>query len=590
LKTPSARAVLGLCLLLAAALSLPGLWMGLFMDDYFQTAIIEKLVPFGSIWSLFDFAPGNPDVLEARIFQGIFPWYTLPEMKARFFRPLSCLLAVADHGLFGRNYVAWHLHSVLWHLLLIAAYSLVARRVLPGAAGVLALVVFTLAPAHWFPVVWVANRNALVAVVPAMLGLYMHIRWREDAYKPGLPLSLLGYAAGLLGGEAALGVLAYVAAYELLAGQGPLPRRIRALAPAALVVVAYLAFYKLYGYGAYGSGSYIDPLDEPINYMAHAPARILMLLAAQFLGLSADLLVFAEWLRPVHVVAGLATVLVFGLAIRAAWPAFDPAQRRALKWMSAGTLLSMLPVAATFPTNRLLLAPSIGGSAILAILLSRWWQAWREGRAGKWITALAAVLILVHFVEAPAIWVGQSLAFTWFGHRVERACLDAELSGALPPGGHYVLLPGCDPVTSIYTPIIRAVLEKRRLAPEDFWLVTSQAPYDHRLATTGPNRFEIEVIDGSMLGSEFERLFRGSTYALRVGDRIKLDYVTVTVLDVGETGPSRIEFAFDRPLNDASLSFMAWKQGHVRKVNLPPVGQSTFLPWEKGLLAIGNRP
>ena len=585
---PSARAVLVLCLVLGVLLSLPGLWMGLFMDDYFQVAIIEKLVPFGSVWSLFDFAPGKPDVLQPRIFQGILPWYTLPEMKASFFRPLSCLLAAADHGLFGRNYVVWHLHSVLWRLLLIIAYSLVARRALPGAVGALALVIFTLAPSHWFPVVWVANRNALVAVVPALLGLYMHIRWREDGYRPGLPLSLLGYATGLLGGEAALGVLAYVAAYELFAAEGVPAKRVRALAPAALVVAAYLAFYKFYGFGAYGSGSYIDPFDEPLNYMAQAPARLLMLLAAQFLGISADLLVFAESLRPIHVMVGLATMLVFGLAIRAAWPVFDPAQRRALKWMSGGTLLSMLPVAATFPTNRLLLAPSIGASVILALLLSHWWRAWREGRAGKWLTALAAVLILVHFVEAPAIWVGQSLAFTWFGHRVERACLNAEISGPLPPAGRLVLLPGCDPITSIYTPIIRAVLEKRRLAPADFWLVTSQAPYDHRLTTTGPNKFEIEVLDGSMLGSEFERLFRGSKYALRVGEQIKLDYVTVTVLAVGETGPSRVEFEFDRPLDDGSLSFVAWKSGHVRKVELPPVGQSTVFSWKRGLLRLSR--
>jgi len=588
LKTPSGRNALVLCLILAAALSLPGLWMGLFMDDYFQTAIIEKLVPFGSLWSLFDFAPGKPDVLEPRIFQGIFPWYTLPEMKARFFRPLSCLLAAADHRLFGRHYIAWHLHSVLWYMLLIGAYSLVVRRALPGAAGALALVIFTLAPSHWFPVVWVANRNALVAVVPAMLGMYMHIRWREDAYKPGLPLSLLGYAAGLLGGEAALGVLAYVAAYELFAGEGPLHKRLRALTPAALVVAAYLALYKFYGYGAYGSGSYLDPLDEPLNYAIQAPARLLMLIAAQLAGLSADLLVFAERLRPAHVVAGLITVLVFCAVIRRAWPALDSAQRRSLKWMAGGALFSMLPVAATFPTNRLLLAPSIGASAILALVLTYWWRERREGHAGKWLTALAAVLILVHFVEAPAIWVGQSLAFTWFGKRVERACLNAEVSGPLPAGGHLVLLPGCDPVTTIYTPIIRAVLEKRRLSPDDFWLVTSQAPYDHRLTTTGPNRFEIEVINGSMLGSEFERLFRGSKHALRVGEQIKLDYVTVTVLEVGKTGPSRIEFEFDRPLKDQSLSFVAWKGSHVRKVELPPVGESAVFPWKRGLLRLSQ--
>jgi len=563
--------------------------MGLFMDDYFHVAILEGLVPFGNWWDLFNFAPGQDNAMSAQIYQGILPWYTLPEMKASFFRPLTCVLAAADHALFGRAFELWHVHSLLWHLLLIWAYWLVARRALRGGAGMLAVAIFTLAPSHWFPVVWVANRNALVATVPALLGFYAHMRWREEGWRPGLPLSLLGYAAGLLGGEAALGVLAYLFAYEVFANgrRGAVARARSAaagLAPVVFVVAAYLAVYKLLGHGSYGSGSYIDPLREPVNYLIHAPGRLLMLVAALLGGFSADMLVFAEWLRPVHAVAGLATAAVFAVGLRSAWPGLDEGERRALKWMTCGGLLSMLPVVATFPTNRLLLAPTIGGSALLAVILRHWWKARQEGRAGKPMTALAVFVIVAHIALPPVVWIGQSLAFTVFGKHVERTCRLAELGGPLPEDGHYVLLPGMDPITSIYSPIILAVLEERKLELNDFWLVTSQAPHDHAITTTGPNRFEMELVDGSMLGSEFERLFRGEEYPLRVGQEVDLGYVLVTVRAMGEVGPSKVEFEFDYPLDDARLAFLAWEDGCVRRVRMPDVGESMVLPWEKGML------
>ena len=84
----------------------------------------------------------------------------------------------------------------------------------------LALLVFTLDSSHTWPVAWIANRNALVAAVPALLGLVAHLRWREQGWRPGLPLSMLGLGVGLLGGEAALGVFAYVGAYELVGARG----------------------------------------------------------------------------------------------------------------------------------------------------------------------------------------------------------------------------------------------------------------------------------------------------------------------------------------------------------------------------------
>ena len=45
---------------------------------------------------------------------------------------------------------------------------------------------------------------------------------------------------------------------------------------------------------------------------------------------------------------------------RRLWPHLEPAEKRALSWLVPGALLSLLPVLATFPMDRLLVLPSIG--------------------------------------------------------------------------------------------------------------------------------------------------------------------------------------------------------------------------------------
>jgi hypothetical protein len=151
-------------------------------------------------------------------------------------------------------------------------------------------------------------------------------------------------------------------------------------------------------------------------------------------------------------------------------------------------------------------------------------------------------------------------------------------------GRRYIALAGPDPLTSIYTPLIRIVIEKRPFTKDDSWQVLSQAPNAHRVTRTGPNRIELEVLGGSMLGTEFERLFRSPRYPFRAGDTVQICYMTVTVLEVGTTGPSRIAVEFDRPLEDSSFCFLAWKDGRFQKFALPAEGASVVLPRERGVL------
>ena len=150
------------------------------------------------------------------------------------------------------------MHSILWHFLMALSAMLVFRRVLPPTVGVLALFLFVLDESHAFPVAWWSNRNAVVAAAFGFLGVAAHLRWREDGWRMGLPLSLTAFAASVLSAEIGLCALAYVLAYEVFGARGGLWRRAASLLPASLLACAYVLLYKWAGYGAMHSDIYLD--------------------------------------------------------------------------------------------------------------------------------------------------------------------------------------------------------------------------------------------------------------------------------------------------------------------------------------------
>jgi len=103
-------------------------------------------------------------------------------LKIVFWRPLSGLLIRIDHALFGDLTWPYHLHSLLWWIALLAAAGLLLRRILPGAVGLLAILIFTLDESHVLLAGWISNRNTIVAALPAVLRFLAHVRWRLDGW------------------------------------------------------------------------------------------------------------------------------------------------------------------------------------------------------------------------------------------------------------------------------------------------------------------------------------------------------------------------------------------------------------------------
>ncbi|MEJ7730029.1 MAG: hypothetical protein WKG00_12515 [Polyangiaceae bacterium] len=95
------------------------------------------------------------------------------------------------------------------------AAGAILRRAVPPTAAAIALLLFVVDDAHVQPIGWISSRHMVVAAAPALFGLWAHLRAREDGWVLGRFLGPLGVAVGLLGSEAALGVLGFWIAYDL---------------------------------------------------------------------------------------------------------------------------------------------------------------------------------------------------------------------------------------------------------------------------------------------------------------------------------------------------------------------------------------
>jgi hypothetical protein len=567
----------------ALAVALPSLTCGFFCDDYTLIQITAgKLPAFPHTIDLYRFTDGTPENVHAIIDRGPFPWWTVPTMKMAFFRPLAGLLIHGDWRLFGTSPLGYHLHSILWYVAVCLVAALLYRRVLPRGAALVAIALFALNDSHAMAVAWIANRHASLSGVFGILALWAHVRAREEGWRAGWGLSIAAFGVALFAGETTLGAIAYVVCYELVGRRrdDALGRRLVALVPSAAIVLGFLVIYKIVGYGTAASGSYVDPFAQPRAFLMVAPVRALVLAGSFLFGPNADLTASRPEVVPLLAAIGAVTLAVTVLIARRAMRALPAEESRHVGWLGAGAILSVVPSLGGFPGSRLLFMPSLGGAAVIAIIVAHAWRARRASRAWRWALPL---LILVEVVRPAGVVVASTFMFGHFHREGERIARESELPPA-PSETRVVVLAASDLLASLYVDLIRTGTQGA--TPHRAWWVLSMAARSHRARRAGPSTVELEVADGGrMLEGPYEILCRDPhEHPLRAGDSVQLDGMRVAVLDVRDGHPTRIAATFDRPLDDPSLWFVVYREGRLRRVTLPADGSALAIPWERGPL------
>ncbi len=560
----------GLLAVLGVLLALPSLWVGLAGDDWVHVGILNRVgflhFEESPLWTFFRFMPGgagNQHLLDA----GIMPWWADFEMKAAFFRPLSVLTHMLDHAVAPSSYGLHHLHSLGWYALVCGLATLLLRRFIGvgalGAAGLAALL-FAVEDAHGIPAAWIANRNALVSMSLGLGALLLHLRGRAEG-RVGLQAGALPlFVLALLAGESGLGALAYLGAWELCCGPGSLRRRAGALAPWLGVVLLWRIVYNNLGYGASGGGLYIDPGREPLVFLGAAALRLPVLALGQWLQAPVELYLMAP--RTAQWSAAVVGALVMGGVALLALPtlrASAPARGLAL-----GSILALVPVCAAFPMDRLLMWPGLGAFGLLGLVAADHLggSGWR-----RWVTG---GLLLLHGPLAALLLVGRAAMVPVLAGIMGAGARGAPVEGDIEHQS-FIFLNGTE-IPVVYVGLIRAV--------------AGVAPVPRKVALLASLRLDndIEVRDASTLVYRVEEgfldhpsdnMFRNPDLPFTVGQRIQMADFQVEIEALTDDGrPRQVAVRFEQPLDSGSLRWLAWRDGAVVEVTLPPVGGHLLLP------------
>ncbi|UQA57613.1 hypothetical protein [Polyangium aurulentum] len=573
LASPRAPLVIAL---VAVLLSLPTLGVGLMMDDYSNYMVFyppfERLGGPRGDWDLFRFLDDTAGAVRAGMDRGFWPWWTGSSLRIAFFRPLASLLHAVDFRLWPSSPPLMHAVSILIYGATALLAGLVYRRILGAtvAAG-LATLMFALDDAHAMVIAWIANRHAVLSAAFVFAALLAHDHARRDGWRAGRPLAALAFSLGMLAGESALGGLAFLAAYALFLDEDTPRGRILSLAPYAAVTLVWLVVYRALGYGASGGSFYIDPARDPGAFLAATVVRLPALVAAQLAVPPADVFSFVpESKTHWTLLVTLPVVLFVGAAL-----VFALRKDRRAAFFATGMVLSLLPVCATAPNDRLLLLPGLGGLGLVALLLS----ASREGLgriARPLVRATAGLFVLVHLVIAPLFLPLRAYANGAMLHGyVERAI--ASLPGDDALGGRtLVIVNAPDPLIPTYAMAGRYARGGRIPAAVRHLAVVLNG--SQKIGRPDAQTLSVTLSEG-FFHDALSNVYRNDA-PVRVGDRIALEGMVAEVMSSTPDGkrPERVDFHFDRPLDDPSLTWILWHETSFVPFVLPAIGEERTLP------------
>ena len=561
----------------ACMLALPSIFSGLGLDDYFARAVLvqgDSLPDFlhRSPLDEFSFTKRNhPEATRCAIERGIWPWWTSANYTISFCRPLASLMHWCEYTFFKDAYWLMHLHSILWYAALILAATFAYRRFLPLAwiAGMAALL-YALDSRHAMAVAYLNNRHALITTFFSILCLICYDRWRRDQDKKSGAAACLFYCIGLLAGESTVAICAYLFSYAVFIEKGPLGKKLAPLLPFAGITIIWRIIYVAFSFSAAGTSFYTDPLHDTASFIAAFPLRIIALLLSQFTVSHAAL---TNFLGP-NLIALYCTIAV--IVLLTIFYAVKPLMESAvIRFFGFATVLSMIPFCATLPDDRLLTLPGFGAMGIIASFLA---AVGAQPSASRFTTRLrktAAVLFLIiSFAVAPVQF--QSNAFiVWFMQKPIDKTAETISKCRLTPDTTIVLLNAPMDIAVSYVPFV--LMERGLAAPPNMLLlsagrsaVTVKRIDDHTLCLH---------LEQGLLGSAFERIFRGDYDTIRAGDTFNLPNIAVTV--DGLTKDRRVSdltYVFKQPLeSSAHLWFYCTPQGLLMPFTLPAAGREVTI-------------
>jgi len=564
--------------ILAIILTLSSLNAGLAIDDYHHKLLMidSPIKLLKSPIDMFEFFDGDPNHTSEIMDYGFFPWWTYKGIKGAFWRPLASITHWLDYILWPDKPILMHVQSILWYAALAVAVTFLYRRFISitWVAGLAALL-YAIDDAHGMPVGFLANRNAVMATLFGVLTLIIHDKWRRENLRIGIAVGPALLIVSLLSAEAGLATCAYLFAYTLFIDRGTLRQRFAAMIPYLAVVVIWRILWTYLGYGVENIGAYIDPLREPLKYIAALKNRAPLLLLSQWALPPSDITIM---MRPKYsmviwrfALVFLAVVII--ILIPLLW------RKRSTRFWATGMVLSVLPICATFTSDRLLTFVGIGAMGLIAQFIHFvFCKTEEKPKLILWripALGLAGLFILIHLIIAPLALPVRTANAMIPKKYLDKLMLTEGLDEYVRNQDLVIVNP---PITFLmlqspmmwecnHQPMPRHL---RILTSSLFQPVEIYRPDAKTLIVRPAYGFYVYVLDS---------LFRNEDQPFSVGDRVELTGMTVEIRELTSYGNvAEAAFIFSVTLEDPSLRWLQHKDGAFVLFTPPAIGQRVVLP------------
>lgn len=585
---------------LSTLLCLPGIRMGYQADDHLHRAVLSGEQGFTELgrgpWSLFTFMDGDAAKNVHSIAQGRLPWWTTPTIRAALFRPLTGWTHWVDMRLWPNDPTPAHVHSLVWHALVIALATLLLQWVMPVPwIGGFAALLYAVDDARGIPAMWIANRNALTTMAFVLLTLVCHYQWRMRGRQAAAWLGPVCFGLGLCASEGGVTAAGYLLAFAIFLELGSWRQRTVSLLAYVLVGMAWLVIYRMLGYGVWGLGAYVDPAGDPLRFLATLPLRAPLILCGMLAFPPSEAGgVLAKDVIPL--LFGWTWLVVVAIAVLM-WPVVK--REPVARFLALGSALAVLPVCATFPADRLLTFAGWGAGGMVAWLMVDLVRRNREEAPGgmrRWGRrgALAA-LVLVHQVIGPLNLLQASKGIEAFGVAMETSARSLPVPAS--PEERLVVAATPSAFISVQAQMIRATY---RLPWHEYAVVLSSTTHsteitrvDERTLLVRPDggyllpqgtvppgkEAERPLVDLHYIFAVFDGLFRAVGQPFEVGESHDLKGVRVTIRSLTADGrPAEVAVTFEKSADDPTLRWVTWDDGVYVPMTPPRVGETLTLP------------
>lgn len=573
--SPLAVRGIWLTVLVIVVINLPPLAVGWMDDDVIHRAMFANQVG-GTVYGAHEaycFAGGPnhyPPVWNL--------WWAPSGARVCFFRPLSSYTLALDHWLWSDSALGAHLHSFAWFALTLAGIYTLARRLFEPRVAALAIAIYGLASFSGSTLAWVACRHALVASALTAAALVLYVAGREASDHRRAALGIVLLVVSLLAGEGALGGFAFLLAYEAAQASDSPRTRLGYVGVATLIAVTYVDLYSISGFGA-NTGGYIDPFRAPGELAAAAPARLLSLLADAVLGASSD-----NWLIPsLHSwlpLIGLGSVLLVLVVGKLGAGARDESERRSLRFLLVGTLLSSVPLAASITGGRVLMIPGIGLTIALALLLRSAWRRQQELSGLRKVGALSALglLALGLFVLNP--FFRLDTARQYFSVAKAERELAASSLKACQSAAHFLVLGTNELTVGLYA----RFLLSDQLSRRPFHHI-AHSDGDLLLTRLSERRLRVTTAQGDAVAGALFAEVRRSAEPLPAHQVIPVGDAAIVVEEASVTGVHSFIVETARPADDPAICWLRYDGKQLVPTAIPQVGASARIAYVQGPLS-----